>query len=250
MNQKKTIWRRLEDALTGKGFYIVLFICIAVIGISAWVLLLAETTADDSEVAAVTEDNAMVTQDVLTDVTEDADVTITDGGEEDVMADTTMTPETPDATSAPAPTDSPASATTEKLTFIWPLAGEIATDYSDEELVYSITLADWRTHNGVDIKAQIGTKVMSVANGTVEAVYDDDLYGTTVVISHGSGLVSIYANLAGTPTVEAGDTVSMGTVIGAVGDTAIAETNEVAHLHFAMKLDGVYIDPADHLPER
>jgi murein DD-endopeptidase MepM/ murein hydrolase activator NlpD len=48
--------------------------------------------------------------------------------------------------------------------------------------------------------------------------------------------------------VYVGDTVSVGEIIGSVGDTALCETNEVAHLHFAMSLDGAGVDPADYLP--
>ncbi|MGE4485682.1 MAG: peptidoglycan DD-metalloendopeptidase family protein [Oscillospiraceae bacterium] len=51
------------------------------------------------------------------------------------------------------------------------------------------------------------------------------------------------------PTVKIGDTVRMGTVIGAVGDTAVGETGEVAHLHFAVTLDGASVDPAEYLPQ-
>ena len=138
----------------------------------------------------------------------------------------------------------------EELTFIWPLAGNVVSQFSNEELVYSKTMADWRTHNGVDISAQIGTKVMAAADGTVKDVYTDDLYGTTVVVDHGDGLLSIYSNLASVPTVVAGDYVSMGLVIGAVGDTALAEASETQHLHFEMQKDGAAVNPADYLPEK
>ena len=89
---------------------------------------------------------------------------------------------------------------------------------------------------------------MAAAKGTVAEVYEDDLLGTTVVIDHGEGLKSTYSNLAATPTVAAGDSVNMGDVIGSVGNTAIGETGEVIHLHFAMTKDGVSVDPAEYLP--
>ena len=49
---------------------------------------------------------------------------------------------------------------------------------------------------------------------------------------------------------QPGDTVRVGDVIGAVGDTALCEIGEAYHLHFAMKLNGVSADPANWLPER
>jgi len=71
-----------------------------------------------------------------------------------------------------------------------------------------------------------------------------------VEITHGAGLVSIYANLAAVPTVAAGEQVTVGQVIGAVGDTALCEIGEVYHLHFAMRCNGESVDPADWLPAK
>ncbi|MCD7861515.1 MAG: M23 family metallopeptidase [Oscillospiraceae bacterium] len=109
-------------------------------------------------------------------------------------------------------------------------------------------MQDWRTHDGLDIAAAIGTQVRAAANGRVTDVYADDAYGTTVVISHNGWLCSVYSNLAATPTVAVGDTVGVGQVIGAVGDTALAEIGEPAHLHFAMTCGGESIDPGEYMP--
>ena len=119
-----------------------------------------------------------------------------------------------------------------------------------DALQYDRTMQDWRTHSAVDIEADLGEKVLAAGDGIVERVYTDQMYGVTVVLYHGAGLRSIYCNLAGTPTVAAGDTVSLGQVIGAVGNTADAENGDVNHLHFAMTLDEVLVDPLSFLPER
>ena len=110
-------------------------------------------------------------------------------------------------------------------------------------------MGDWRTHDGIDIAGMIGAKVVAAADGTVTDVRNDDLLGTTVVIDHGDGLVSVYANLAKVPVVKTGDKVAMGAVIGAIGDTAIGETNETTHLHFAMTKDNLPVDPIKYLPK-
>ncbi|MBR6522922.1 MAG: peptidoglycan DD-metalloendopeptidase family protein, partial [Oscillospiraceae bacterium] len=132
--------------------------------------------------------------------------------------------------------------------FVWPVAGTVETPHSVEALVYSRTMADWRTHTGLDIAAGLGSKVIAAAEGTVEQVFSDDMYGTTVVIHHGGGLRSIYSNLAEKPTVSVGDSVALGDVIGSVGQTALAEVGDVNHLHFEMTLDGEAVDPAEYLP--
>jgi murein DD-endopeptidase MepM/ murein hydrolase activator NlpD len=89
---------------------------------------------------------------------------------------------------------------------------------------------------------------LSLGYGRVEAVYNDQMLGTTVIINHGGSLKSIYCNLAATPAVKAGDTVRMGDVIGSVGETALAEIGDVAHLHFQMSYDGRNINPSNYLP--
>ena len=117
------------------------------------------------------------------------------------------------------------------------------------ERVYDMTMSDWRTHYGLDSESSLGTQVLAAADGTVTEVYADDLYGTTVVISHGGGIESVYSNLAELPTVEVGQSVSKGDTIGSVGTTALCEAGEVYHLHFAMRADGQSVDPGEYLPQ-
>ena len=128
-----------------------------------------------------------------------------------------------------------------------PLVGETVTAFSMDELIYSETLGDWRTHDGMDIAAPPGTQVCSASYGTVTDVRDDDLMGTTVVIAHDDGCDTIYANLQATPTVGVGDEVTAGQVIGSVGKTALGESALPSHLHFAVTRDGEFIDPMSYL---
>lgn len=129
---------------------------------------------------------------------------------------------------------------------VTPLRGDVLTAFSMEELVYSPTLGDWRTHNGVDIAAQQGTTVLAASAGAVMSVTDDPLMGTTVVLEHDNGYQTTYANLQAKPNVEAGDPVSAGQIIGAVGTTAAAESGQ-PHLHFAVTKDGKAVDPNEYL---
>ena len=153
---------------------------------------------------------------------------------------------TPAQTPAPTPEDKPAS--TVPAAFVRPVAGTLETPFSVEALVYSRAMADWRVHTGADYAAALGTKVVAVAEGTVREVREDVLLGTTVVIDHGGGLTSVYANLAALPTVSAGDAVAMGQTIGAVGATSLSEAADVCHLHFELLKDGERVDPEDWLP--
>ena len=85
--------------------------------------------------------------------------------------------------------------------------------------------------------------------GTVTRVYDDGLMGTTVVVDHGNGLVTTYCGLAAPAAVEEGQAVAQGGILGAVGDTAIAEGGMPSHLHLEAVLDDQQVDPLDFLPE-
>ena len=111
-------------------------------------------------------------------------------------------------------------------------------------------MGDWRTHSGLDIAASVGTEVKATAAGTVSAIYEDPLLGTTIVIDHGNDMTSVYSNLAAVPTVKSGAKVSTGTIIGTVGNTAPAESGLNPHLHFAIFRNDVAVDPEDYLPER
>jgi len=124
-----------------------------------------------------------------------------------------------------------------------PLAGETVAAFSMEELRYSPTFGDWRTHDGLDIAAEPGTQVLAACSGTVRAVTEDDMLGTTVVLVHEGGYETTYANLQASPPVGEGQYVSAGQVIGTVGSSALAESGEPPHLHFAVTKDGEAVDP-------
>ena len=128
-----------------------------------------------------------------------------------------------------------------------PLAGETVAVFSVDRLSYDETLGDWRTHDGIDIKADAGTAVTAACAGTVLQVEEDGRMGTAVTIDHGDGYVTTYASLQGEPLVLAGEEVAAGTPIGAVGNTSLTEAGLGAHLHFSVTRNGEAIDPAGYL---
>ncbi len=146
------------------------------------------------------------------------------------------------------PKDEPVDLTPEPPALVVPpLVGEAVTAFSMDELLYSETMGDWRTHEGVDLAAEAGTPVCACAAGTVTDVREDDMMGATVVIAHDGGRETIYANLQSVPAVSIGESVTAGQIIGAVGKTALSELRLPSHLHFAVTRDGEFIDPAEFL---
>lgn len=239
--EKKTGPGSKAGAMGGKGFYIVLFLCAAVIGVSSWILLSdAGTNVETAEANSYTVDisDAIVTtlpagtpMETPEPAQEETAV-----GEEESQSEDVITYEVQEVFSDTV------------VSYVWPVQGEIDVPYSVQTLLYDSTMADWRTHDGIDIACDLGTQVRAAAGGTVVSVMADDLAGTTVEIDHANGVHTIYSNLAAEPPVGEGDVVTMGQVIGSVGNTALGETNQVSHLHFAATLDGVTADPLDYLP--
>jgi murein DD-endopeptidase MepM/ murein hydrolase activator NlpD len=237
---------RSEKFFTGKGFYIVLFLCLAVIGVSVWTLVSGtgtmEEPATDIELAEPTATAGGTNESLEAGSEYESAMWEIPDGTEEVLAE----PEEPETASEAATEPEPVNEMSRA--FIWPVVGEIESPYSVTTLMYDPTMSDWRTHSGIDIAAVLGDKVMAAASGTVAEIYNDELYGTTVVIDHGEGLSSVYSNLAELPTVKVGDAVLGGETIGSIGTTALCEIGEPTHLHFAMTLDGERVDPNDYLP--
>ncbi len=134
-----------------------------------------------------------------------------------------------------------------EMTFVMPCAGSVSRAYSPDKLVYSQTMNDYRSHEGIDVVSNVGEEVLAVADGTVTNIYTDPLMGNCVRIDHGNGLVSVYKNLGGEipEGIDEGMPVGAGQTIGVVGDSAAIEQSDDAHLHLEMLLNGEYVDPAD-----
>ncbi len=130
-----------------------------------------------------------------------------------------------------------------------PAEGYIDKEFSNNELLYSVTMGDYRTHNGIDITGDPGSTVKAINAGVISDIYFDDFYGFTIKIDHGNGLMAYYMNLSETlpAGISKGVKVSHGQVIGGIGNTAVIESAEVSHLHLSITLNGEYVNPRDIL---
>lgn len=133
------------------------------------------------------------------------------------------------------------------LEFMYPVEGAIEKGFAAEKLVFSETLQEWVTHNGIDIKAERTTIVKAVEEGKVIAIKNDPRYGITIIVEHREGYKSIYSNLLTTEFVAEGENVTKGQTLGTVGNSAVFEIADEPHLHFEMLKDEEYIDPTTEL---
>ena len=88
-------------------------------------------------------------------------------------------------------------------------------------------------HAGIDIPAPEGEVILAAADGTVSEVDFDPERGNYLVLDHGDGLTTLYGQCRDF-TVEEGDTVRAGEMIGAVGSTGMSTG---PHLHFEVRQD-------------
>jgi murein DD-endopeptidase MepM/ murein hydrolase activator NlpD len=239
--------------LSGKGLAIAVFAClVAVGGAGVYSYSRVQQSIDD---AALNQNYNPPAENPIAQITTKAVTEFTTTGAPGAPVDAIAegvpitVGETP-AETAPGvsgESNSPVVAAAEALAgaaMVRPVSGDIQNGFSDGELVKSKTLNVWKTHDGIDITADAGENVKSMTSGTVTDVYIDPSLGVTVVIDHGNNIIGLYSNLAADVPVTAGDSVSAGSVIGVAGSTADSEISEEPHIHFALKKNGVWIDPA------
>ena len=127
-----------------------------------------------------------------------------------------------------------------------PLSGEISKEFSDTELIYSKTMNDYRTHSGIDIKADIGSDVCSPQNGRITEISKDEHLGYTITIDHGN-MKSKISNLSSKIDLKVGDKVNLGQKIAISGDSAEYEISDPPHIHYELIVNGVNVNPLEYI---
>ncbi len=248
MNDSYNPKSKFSKFMAGKGFYVALAICVMGAGTAAWVAVDRTIDRIDDNNNRIIEQQSASSQPEPTYGFPDL--------EEAGKAQSGVTKPSASSSSSTAPSSSSAASSAPKKqsepvaaqptpqpsSFILPISGEIFAPYSNGELVKNITLKEWRTHDGIDIKAAKGTEVKSVCDGKVTSVHDDPLMGMTIEVLHENDITSVYCGLAKEVSVKEGDAVKVGQVIGTVGEIP-AEISLDPHLHFAMRSTNQWVDP-------
>src|SRR5215204_6746166 len=128
--------------------------------------------------------------------------------------------------------------------WLWPVRGEVITQYRNGSDPYA-----GGQHRGIDIAAPVGTAVAAAAAGEVRFAGTAGSSGLTVSVRTGDGFDSSYLHLSSL-AVRAGEPVSVGERLGAVGTTGQRSATE-PHLHFGVREAGsrhAYLDPLSLLP--
>lgn len=243
----KTAKKEKSKKNGGGLFYTVLFVTIVAVGTTAYVMhtkntAVSELTKSAPQIAATTPELKPIKIELPSDIAPveiDESVVAEEHWQSDdviPVEEEVIYEEAEPVTAEPTPITSISS----------PADGEIIKPHSDIELVYSKTMEDWRLHKGIDIAVPIGTEVKASAAGVVSECYTDTATGVTVIIDHGNGIMTKYSNLASSYTVNVGENIEAGAVIGVVGDTAEFEIADEPHLHFEVIKDGRSVDPKSY----
>jgi len=118
-----------------------------------------------------------------------------------------------------------------------PMAGfgeERTYYYRDQEV-------DRQVHLGVDIASLVQSPIPAGNGGRVVLAGPLGIYGETVILDHGCGLFSMYSHMS-VIDVSPGAAVAKGDILGRTGQTGMAGGD---HLHFAVIVQGVFVDPVE-----
>lgn len=256
---------RIARFFDREGFYIILFICVCVVAITAvWV---SRTGGSNSKNLGGNKVNKETVQTPNKE-------TVNPGSGEKTKTPVAENSKTKDTGKTNVSTSIPPKATSSTSTVKGSAANikfdnpikvsltekSIALPYSPDNQVEFTFTKDWRTHKGIDIESKIGSEILAAYGGKVIDVMDDNNYadglGWTVVIDHGNGYRTVYSNLDAKISVKKGDTVKKDQKIGMVGNSSICEksvSNDPveSHLHYEVLKKGVKsyenVDPTKYL---
>ncbi len=122
----------------------------------------------------------------------------------------------------------------------WPVMGWVTSEFGRRLSPFG---GEVEIHKGIDIATRFGRTVQAPADGIIaEVAYKQDV-GTMVRIDHGHGISTLYGHLS-KAVVRVGTTVRKGERIGQVGNTG---RSTGSHLHYAVMLNGVAVNPRKYL---
>jgi murein DD-endopeptidase MepM/ murein hydrolase activator NlpD len=119
---------------------------------------------------------------------------------------------------------------------LWPVRGAISRGFSEKK----------GGHKGIDIAVARETPVRAAGDGTVDFAGEDDVFGSMIIINHGSGISSLYGHNSGL-TAARGETVRKGQIIAYSGNSG---RSSAPHLHFEISRYGRQVDPLTFLREQ
>jgi len=116
-------------------------------------------------------------------------------------------------------------------TWIMPVDGIITQNFKGED------------HHGLDLNLAMGQSVRASHGGTIIFTGEKGVYGNTVMISHGGGIVTLYGHNSKI-LVKVGNVVKQGDVIALGGSSG---KSNAPHCHWEIRVDGICFNPLNYI---
>jgi murein DD-endopeptidase MepM/ murein hydrolase activator NlpD len=123
---------------------------------------------------------------------------------------------------------------------LWPVQGRITASFGERIDPFS---GEGAFHRGMDISAEIGTRIIAPADGVVQYADIMNGYGRAVVLDHGNGVTTLYGHLSGF-AVSPGETIHRGDTLGYVGSSG---RSTGPHLHYEVRIFNTPVNPHKYL---
>jgi len=120
--------------------------------------------------------------------------------------------------------------------FQLPTGGEVTSPYGNKRM-FNNQLRSF--HRGVDFRAPAGTSVHAANSGIVRLAKNLFFSGNIAIVDHGTGIFTNYAHLSQL-AVTPGQRIKKGQLVGLSGATGRVSG---PHLHWGIKVNGVYVNP-------
>ena len=213
--------KNIKELIFGRGFYVALSVCVVAAIVAAVAISGGQSISEPIDAPLITTNPQSTTT---------------------TLQSTTTTTTSPSTTKPTAPSELVIDTQVPYSSFyLNPVGGRILKFYSDE-LVFSETMGDYRTHSGVDFEAQPDETVYAINKGTIIAVYEDDLLGKVVEIDHAHNVIAKYCSVE--TSLRVGDEIGIGQPIGTLAVIPL-ESGEESHLHLEITYNGTLVDPID-----
>lgn len=126
--------------------------------------------------------------------------------------------------------------------FAWPAPGYTRMTSPFGYRIHPI-LKTKKLHTGMDIAVPTGGSIVAAEAGTVIFSGWKGSYGNTVMVDHGSGIVTLYPHNSQL-VAKVGEKVKRGQLVAKAGSTGMSTG---PHLHFEVRKNGQVVDPAPWL---
>ncbi len=125
---------------------------------------------------------------------------------------------------------------------LWPVSGNVIRKYSMDSLIHYATLEQWKVSPAMLVSAEEGEDVSSAIDGIVTSIEEDEETGLTMTTSIGDGYSLIYGQLEKL-TVEEGDSIEKGQIIGSVAKPTRFNLVEGPSLYLQLLKEDKTVDP-------